>query len=187
MTIEIKKQIQQCIYIQNLAYTAIANELQKRPSFNSKTVSIAYCDTLVCKDLDELYEKRHFNYSASLSSFSPNPGEIIPLGFCLYYDKLPVAYVLGDISIERKAFEIHFTEASNFYGNTGLKGWIKYIISILIGLKEVFAGTNGMIIDNIVFINPVHDTIEPLTQIGFDFINNYHKADDAAIYKLSKD
>jgi hypothetical protein len=186
MTTDKKQVIECCIELQKEAYEAIALQLEDLPSFNKKAVRLAFCDQLVCEDLDELYDKRHFNYAASQVVIRPNPDETIPLGFCLYYDKLPIGYVIGDISQEREAFEIHFTEASNFYGSSGLKGWIKYVISILIVLKEVIETSTEMKVNYIAFVNPVQDTIEPLTQIGFDFKHDYDRANNAAILKLTK-
>jgi hypothetical protein len=170
------------IKIQNDAYTAIANELNKLNSFAGKIVCLSYCDTLIIKDLSDLYRKRHFNFDVGYMHY-PIEGEI-PLTFALYVDRLPIGYVIGTIAQERDALEIHFTESSNFYHGTGLKAWLPYMLTILACMKDVLNKKANCTIKSIAMINPVTDTIEVYKRMGFDFIENYYKANDALIISL---
>lgn len=174
------------IDLQNETYSRLSTRYAELESFNGKTVRIAYCCGLVCNDLDELYYKRHFNFCPSLMALTPNPETTIPLSFCLYLDKLPAAYAMGDISLERNAFELHFIETSNFFGQSGLSGWLHYVFSILVTLSDVIEHKVDLKIDTLCIVGPAQESIGPLTEMGFDFINDYQPGVGALVYKFSK-
>jgi hypothetical protein len=180
--------IARCKQFQEFVYFEVAKGFAGLPAFHGKVVSIAYCAELQMQDLDLLYDKRHFNFLPSIMMANPpDPENTIPLGICMYIDRVPVAYAIGDICDQRQAFEVHFIETSNFFGHTGLKGWIRYLIDILIALREILVEKEGMDIRKICIVNPVESTIAPLIAMGFDFSHEYHKSDSAAILILPID
>lgn len=182
-----KELIRQCIGLQKSTYTEVAKLFTDNvDGFKGKIVRLAYCCDLVNNDLDELYEKRHFNYPASMMSIPPSPETDIPLRVCMYFNKVPVAYAIGDINVDENAFEIHFLETSNFFGNTGLKGWMLHLIDVLISLKEVLEINAGIQIDKMCIINPAHSTVNALYEMGYIVTHDYRKSMSAAIFKLER-
>lgn len=180
-----RPEIEICKQFQEYVYFSVEQAFGTLPAFAGKTVSIAYCSQLVLKDLDDLYQKRHFNFSPSdMMKFPPNPETTIPLGVCMYIDRIPVAYAIGDISDERQAFEIHFIETSNYYGNTGLQVWIPYLIEILLALRHVLADKAGIDIRKLCIVNPIQSTIGPLAEMGFDFTHEYQRSMSASTLHL---
>lgn len=181
---KVNPEIERCKQFQQYVFYEVSKQFEKSKPFEGKTVSIAFCDDLVMKDLDELYDIRHFNFKPSLMMKSPNPDETIPLGVCMYLDRLPVAYAIGDISVERNAFEVHFIETSNFYGNSGLKVWLKYLINILLSLRDILYVKGGIDIRKICIVNPITSTIGALAEMKFDFTHDYVKSMSASILHL---
>lgn len=172
--------------LQEICFAEVTKQFQELPEFKGKVVAISYCKKLVMEDLAELYQKRHFNFDLSYMAIPPDPESHIPLGVCLYVERLPVAYAIGDISLEREAFEIHFIETSNFFGNSELKSWISPLLSILCSLKFVIDDNTEHTIKRVCIINPVEWTIEPLQTMGFKYTNDYFKGNQASIMELCK-
>ena len=178
--------IAECIDLQHITYDQVATSFTNNvKEFHGKGVRLAYCCELVNDDLDELYYKRHFNFQAGLMALSPDPENTIPLRVCMYFEKLPVAYAMGDINDEDGAFELHFIETSNFFGNTGLKGWMKYLVDILLALKSVLDCELGIQVDKLCVVNPAQNTRNALIEMGFDFTHDYKKSNSAAILYLN--
>ncbi|WP_287796947.1 hypothetical protein [Idiomarina sp.] len=175
-----------CIELQQAVFQKLSEKLEALDEFADKIIRVAYCCELVNKDLDELYYKRHFNFCPTQVGIPPNPENTIPLKVCLYVDKLPVAYALGDINDARKAFEIHFMETSNFFGNTGLKGFIKYVFMILLSLRDVLKETFQIDMDSIVQVSPAQNSVSAFTEMGFDYIHDYGGTNNSAVvFKLN--
>lgn len=178
--------ISQCIELQKATYTEVEKSFAESvEGFKGKIVRLAYCCELVNNDLEEMHEKRHFNYSARLMSLSPDPEHAIPLKVCMYFNKVPVAYAIGDINDSEGAFEVHYLETSNFFGNTGLKGWMKHMIDIFISLKEVLEKI-GITIDKLCIVNPARSTVTALYEMGYVVTHDYRKSMSAAILRLER-
>lgn len=168
--------------LQEACFAAIKQEFQTLPEFKGKVTSVCYCTPYVFEDLELLHTKRHFN--ADVSYMKIRPEGTIPLGLCLYIECLPVAFAIGDISLERKAFEIHLTETSNFFGNSGLVSWIQPMVEILCALKVIIEENTEHKIEKVAIVNPVELTIEPLKTIGFEYTREYNKADQASVLHI---
>ena len=168
--------------LQQTCFAEVNNHFQSFPEFKDKVTSVCYCSPLVMKDLSDLHYKRYFNFDVALMGIRPNPETTIPLGVCLYVERLPTAYALGDINLERNAFEIHFIETSNF---SGLSSWINLLLSILLSLKAVIENETENHIDKICIVNPVEDTIAPLKTMGFEYDTDFEgKGNQASILQI---
>ncbi|WP_299263133.1 hypothetical protein [uncultured Psychrosphaera sp.] len=174
------------VKFQNDAYPAIQAYLDKHPTFAKYNFKICYCTNLVLNDLSTLKNKKHFNWDAEVSGSDAMymEGES-PLKFAIYTNNLPVGYVLGRIDPDTCAFEIFYTEVSNFYTFFDKCGWIRLIIDILSALKICLeTADTSMVVDKIVQINPVPSTISNFVDMGFEYDASYTTRSEGMVLNL---
>lgn len=160
--------------------------LAQHKRYSENGFRLTYCTNAVLDDFSALERKDYFIWDASIYGGNHMYDiDEVPLKVGVYANNLPTAYILGRIEVGRNAFEIDYSECSNFYPISNSGGWVQLLTDILGTLKLLIDEADiGVVIHNIAIVAPAPYIVDAFLEAGFELKVNYCGSKEAVVLNL---